>query len=266
MATIIHTTYDDLDNKTLVANTEGEISVQTDASIGRTPEGALTVNAYSMGDSDARFVHKSGDTMTGNLTVSTADNGVIMLSESDDINNQIYMYNNSGGLGLYSKTSVAGEKGLITINKSSGAVSSSVLAMKGESYLKADADARFINTNETTTPVGGILPMATNTNPADIFPGTTWGYLAQDRYIMGGASGQATTTGGANSVPIYQGNLPSVNFVLNRPVYRGREEDGGGGVGWENGSEYMLSHSGGSGTWLTTTPQWTKFVFWKRNS
>lgn len=294
MAVIIHTTYDDLDNKTLRADEVGEISVQTDSSIGRTAEGALTVDTYLKVDADARFVNITGDTSTGNqyikATTPTTDTGFhvapstgttaypqmgMFISQDKDMYFRIKKdASNYVDIVSWIRDSNTFASGIFPLaanvytksEADSRFLNTGEAYLKAETYSKTEADGRFVNTNETTVPVGGVQVMATGTHPVDRFPGTTWAILSDGRYIMGGNQGNPTSTGGATSQAITQAMLPNANFTLNAPVFRGREEDGGGGVGWENGSEYLYTNSGGSGNWIPNNPAYMQLVFWKRNS
>lgn len=253
---------------------------------------AIKGEAYLKAESDTRYLNTAGDTATGALSIQKQVGQASTHLRVSDVVDGDYLgiQVSDTTMDLYKYVAGIAEGAIMSVSRASGAVSSGTFYVKGEVYTKAESDARFepidsaytkaesdsrfINTNETTTPIGGILPMATNTNPADIFPGTTWGYLAQDRYIMGGASGQATHTGGANSVGISLGNLPAVNLPIH---FQGSEDSDSGDPPrfptgdvynpnqgtWEGANYAMLQ---GSGVWLTTTPQWTKYVFWKRNS
>lgn len=157
MATIIHTTYDDLDNKTLVANTEGEISVQTDASIGRTVEGALTVNAYSIGDSDARFLHKTGDTATGSIYVTnatpTSDTGFYLAPSTGNGAYPQFKSFISQDKNYYLRVlrGASDYTDVITWMKDTNAFTSAIFPLKSEVYNKTESDSRFLNTGEAYT-------------------------------------------------------------------------------------------------------------------
>lgn len=119
-------------------------------------------------------------------------------------------------------------------------------------------------TSDPPVPIGGVLVMSSATSPADFYPGTTWTIGTSSRYIRGSDQANVATSGGSFSLAIAQANLPNFNMNVNAPVFRGREEDAGGGVGWENGSEYLYCNSGGSGTDINVQPEYLKYVFWHR--
>lgn len=52
--------------------------------------------------------------------------------------------------------------------------------------------------------------MYTNTNPAELYNGTTWELITSDKYIRTGNT--ALQTGGSNSVSIAKANLPNVKL------------------------------------------------------
>ena len=52
--------------------------------------------------------------------------------------------------------------------------------------------------------------MWNNTNPAELFSGTTWELLTTGKYIQSGST--ALQTGGNNSVSIAKDNLPNITL------------------------------------------------------
>ena len=54
--------------------------------------------------------------------------------------------------------------------------------------------------------------MYNNTNPAELYSGTTWELITSDKYIRTGAT--ALQTGGSNSVAIVKANLPNVKLKV----------------------------------------------------
>ena len=52
--------------------------------------------------------------------------------------------------------------------------------------------------------------MWNNTNPAELFSGTTWELITADKYIRTGNT--ALTTGGSNSITIQKTNLPNIKL------------------------------------------------------
>ena len=55
--------------------------------------------------------------------------------------------------------------------------------------------------------------MWNNTNPAELFSGTTWELLTAGKYIQSGST--ALSTGGSNSISISKANLPAVSIKVN---------------------------------------------------
>ena len=55
--------------------------------------------------------------------------------------------------------------------------------------------------------------MYSNTNPAELYPGTTWELLANDKYLKT-TTGTPLQTGGSNSFTIAKTNLPSTKLQI----------------------------------------------------
>lgn len=64
---------------------------------------------------------------------------------------------------------------------------------------------------DSVYPVGAVLFFAQNKNPNTLFPGTTWGYIGENKTIRLGLQNgtDVLTTGGADTVTIAKGNLPA---------------------------------------------------------
>ncbi len=54
--------------------------------------------------------------------------------------------------------------------------------------------------------------MWNNTNPAELFSGTTWELITAGKYIQSGST--ALSTGGSNSVSIAKANLPNIKLKV----------------------------------------------------
>ena len=84
-------------------------------------------------------------------------------------------------------------------------------------YNKSEIDTKFKN---YPVPVGGVLMMYNNTNPAQLYSGTTWELIASDKYLKT-TTGTPLSSGGSNSFSIQKANLPAIkvqldNFSLTR--------------------------------------------------
>lgn len=77
-------------------------------------------------------------------------------------------------------------------------------------YNKSQIDTKF--KNSVPVPVGGVLTMWNNTNPAELFSGTTWELITAGKYIQSGST--ALSTGGSNSVSIAKANLPNIKLKV----------------------------------------------------
>ena len=139
--------------------------------------------------------------------------------------------------------------------------------------------------------------MYNNTNPAELYSGTTWELLTSDKYIRTGST--ALQQGGSNSVSISKANLPNIklkvdSFSLTTSAHTHsltlRTRYGGGGYnrnpGWSGedgdlgattanttsaggqntGTASPSTESLGSGTALTIQPAYITLKFWKRLS
>ena len=83
----------------------------------------------------------------------------------------------------------------------------SVNGKTGAVVLNAD-DVGAYSPQNCPLPVGAILQMGNDTNPASIYPGTTWKDLAADYGGRVLAIGPAGETGGSNEVTLNADNLP----------------------------------------------------------
>ena len=77
-------------------------------------------------------------------------------------------------------------------------------------YNKSQIDTKFKN---YPVPVGGILLMYNSSNPAEIYPNTTWELLATDKHLKT-TTGTPLATGGSNSFAISKANLPAIKIQL----------------------------------------------------
>lgn len=157
--------------------------------------------------------------------------------------------------------------------------------------------------NFCPVPVGGVLPMWNETNPTNLYLGTTWELLTTGKYIQSGNT--ALSTGGTNYLSISKANLPNIKLSVNTfsatisdhnhnlrgygggalrgliretPCIAGISESGyftsgtavnntmqkaGGG---NTGNVSPSTESLGSGTALTIQPAYITLKFWKRTS
>ena len=163
-------------------------------------------------------------------------------------------------------------------------------------YTEAEIDTKF--KNFCPIPVGGVLPMWNETNPANLYLGTTWELLTAGRYIQSGNT--ALQTGGNNSVSITKANLPNIKLKVDshshtQPAHTHkigsaiRHNDSlwcntrrylqGGDTGYNNadttdpcisaggentGSSTPYTEALGSGTALSIQPSYITLKFWKR--
>ena len=159
-------------------------------------------------------------------------------------------------------------------------------------YTKGEIDTKF--KNSVPVPVGGVLTMWNNTNPAELFSGTTWELITAGKYIQSGST--ALQTGGSNSVSIAKVNLPNIKLkidtfsVTTQPhthgmkgkfeqirhywdhtVYHYPLNQGSGAVtdnggGQNTGTASPSTETLGSGAALSIQPSYITLKFWKRLS
>lgn len=85
--------------------------------------------------------------------------------------------------------------------------------------------------------------MYNNTNPAELYSGTTWELLASDKYIRTGAT--PLSTGGSNFVNIGKVNLPNIKLKIDSfTITRGSTNI----TGWTNiwSEHFGNTNSGGA--------------------
>ena len=137
--------------------------------------------------------------------------------------------------------------------------------------------------------------MWNNTNPAELFAGTTWELLTAGKYIQSGST--PLSTGGSNSITISKANLPNIKLkvdsfnlttqphthtervrqaatepgtnpvgyrnVQSQTVYDTNVQTGSGG-GQNTGTASPSTETLGSGTALTIQPAYITLKFWRR--
>ena len=95
-----------------------------------------------------------------------------------------------------------------------------------ENYDKIDTEFLKIDTkfkNYCPISIGSIDVRYDNKNPAELYPGTTWELISQDKYIKSGNT--ALQQGGNNSISILKENLPNTklkvdDFTLNSGTFK----------------------------------------------
>ena len=137
--------------------------------------------------------------------------------------------------------------------------------------------------------------MWNNSNPAELYAGTTWELITSGKYIQAGST--ALQTGGSSSVTIQKNNLPAVkiqleNFSVTTQPHTHKTIDknygwieyltgSGHGAGWlttktsphiftaqgggaNTGSASPYTQNLGNGTALNIQPLYITLKFWKR--
>lgn len=70
-----------------------------------------------------------------------------------------------------------------------------------------ELDTKFKNLNLVPVPVGGILFMYNTSNPAELYPSTTWELLPDNKFLKTGSTPLQQV--GSNSIKIAKANLPT---------------------------------------------------------
>lgn len=138
--------------------------------------------------------------------------------------------------------------------------------------------------------------MWNNTNPAELFSGTTWELITAGKYIQSGST--ALSTGGSNSVSIAKANLPNIKLKVDSfsvttsdhthtfQIRMDADEGGGGPYygtpgnghygsvktsnptssagGGNTGTASPSTENLGSGAALSIQPAYITLKFWKR--
>lgn len=109
----------------------------------------------------------------------------------------------------YKHIPAGGTVGQVLKNNGNGSAEWGNLSLENY-YTKPEIDTKFKN---YPVPVGGVLMMYNTSNPAEIYPNTTWELLANDKYLKT-TTGTPLSTGGSNSFTIQKANLPAVKVQL----------------------------------------------------
>lgn len=244
------------------------------------------------GQADYQYVNLKGE--KGNPG-QNGTNG----ADGNGIKNMAFKETDSQGNNIYTITFTNGKTFDITVPRGPKGENGAQVDLSNY-YTKPEIDTKFKNFSLVAVPVGGVLAMYNNTNPAEIYAGTTWELISSDKYIRTGST--ALSTGGSNSVTIAKANLPNIrlnvqsfSISISKPTwdFKGRTDQGSGNsvcLGAKGGSISVDSVSGrfrdisntlninapssgtaspstetlGSGTPLTIQPTYITLKFWKR--
>mgnify|MGYP000084894883 CR=1 FL=1 len=142
-------------------------------------------------------------------------------------------------------------------------------------------------------PIGGILMMYNTSNPAELYPNTTWELLPDNKFLKTGST--PLQQSGSNSVNISKSNLPNISLKVNSFSVTTQAHNHGITIGNGNGDysnrgswlgnganvKTMYSNNGGgqntgtaspsteslgSGTPLSINPEHITVKAWKRLS
>ena len=169
-------------------------------------------------------------------------------------------FNNGSGLGykIYEHGSSGGLRFEVTTN---GASSGQF------AYLNGGANGRILTDKDCPYPVGGIYITSSSTNPATIWPGTTWNRIL-GKVIVGVDEGQGefnivNKEGGSKYHTLSINEIPSHNHPVRRS-----NANGSGGLGTVGGNDSPDSwnpsgYTGGGQAHNNLQPYVTKYI-WER--
>ena len=107
------------------------------------------------------------------------------------------------------RVTAEGEKQLEIIVGAGGGLATRVETLENEVQ---EIDTKFKNLNLVPVPIGGILFMGNNTNPAEIYPSTTWELLPENKFIKTGAT--PLIQAGSNNISVSKANLPAEKLQI----------------------------------------------------
>lgn len=194
-------------------------------------------------------------------------------------------YTHPTGAG-YNHIPAGGVAGQVLKNNGDGSAEWGDLSLDNY-YTKPEIDSKFKNLSLVPVPVGGILVMYNTSNPAELYPNTTWELLPENKFLKTGST--PLQQNGSNSLVIQKVNLPAIQLQTEahshtQPQHThkytalktGRSSFDGSG--WAVQSEWDTSAAGGentdtaspktevlgSGTPLSINPEHITIKAWKR--
>ena len=151
----------------------------------------------------------------------------------------------------YKHIPAGGTVGQVLKNNGDGSAEWGNLSLENY-YTKPEIDTKFKNLSLVPVPVGGILFMYNTSNPAELYPNTTWELLPNNKFIKTGST--PLQQAGSNNISISKANLPAVKVqlesfsVTTQPHKHNIDTGAGSGV---SGTKVSSYRSGGT-TILTT--------------
>lgn len=206
--------YDKLD-----LNAKSNNETLTNLSNNKLDKGTYSGNASDLKSEIDEKVSKSGDTMTGTLTISDSDfpevvfNNIGLAAVGYDVDSKFAYLRATNGTGL---TIYGNNTARLRANN---------LNTKNKEVVAAINEIEEKFKNFCPVPVGWLAYVDTEEHPATRFLGTTWIKL-EDVFIRGTSSNSASgQTGGSNTKTIIQANLPNVKLQVDSfSLGRGTQE------------------------------------------
>lgn len=150
------------------------------------------------GQSDYQYVNLKGE--KGNPG-QNGTNG----ADGNGIKDMAFKETDSQGNNIYTITFTNGKTFDITVPR--GPKGEGATIDLSNYYTKPEIDTKFKNLNLVPVPVGGVLLMYNNTNPAELYPNTTWELLPDNKFLKTGST--PLQQAGNNSIKITKANLPA---------------------------------------------------------
>ena len=157
--------------------------------------------SYSKAESDTRFQPKGNYAPAGNYALKT---DVYTKTEGDGRYQPKGNYQPAGEYALNADLNKKMDKTAVVQN--TGNSSTSVMSQNAVTEALKNA----VNI-DTIYPVGVVIWFAQNKNPNDLFPGTSWSYIGENKTIrLANSSGSnVLTSGGSDNITLTAAHLPA---------------------------------------------------------
>lgn len=274
--------YDKLDQNAETTNQSLE-----DLKNNKLDKGTYSGNATTLKADIDNKVSKSGDTMTGTLTISGSTYPEVIFN---NVELAAVGYSVSGKSAYL--RAAKGNTGLSIYSDNTATLQANNLNTKNKEVVAAINEIEEKFKNFCPYSIGDIYITTLSTNPAVRFLGTTWEKI-EGRFLLATSGSNASgQTGGSNIKTIAKANLPNVklqvdSFALTtqphtHPItfksgtgtdsypstyasnYNARNINTGEGGGQNTGTASPFTSALGSGTPLDITPAYYTVHIWKR--
>lgn len=273
----------------IVSNGANKIAVVQYLMDDKLDKGTYSGNATTLKADIDNKVSKSGDTMTGVLTISNSKYPEVIFNNSE----LAAVGYSVGGKSAYLRAA-KGTSGLSIYSDNTAKLQANNLNTKNKEVVAAINELNDNKLDKGTCPysIGDIYITTLSTNPATKYLGTTWEKI-EGRFLLATSGSNASgQTGGSNIKTIAKANLPNIklqvdSFTLTtqphtHPItfksgtgvdnypstyasnYSARNINTGEGGGQNTGTASPFTSALGSGTPLDITPSFYTVHVWKR--